>query len=78
MLIEKIMAEFPAAEQLAYQRILSGRTIFFDTESHRPLPQFSEVEILAALILAELQAREIGRTLKLSAEEKRIWDRRFS
>jgi hypothetical protein len=78
MFIEKILAEFPTAEELAYRRIFSDRTIFFDTKEHQPLPEFSEAEILAALIMAQVQAREIGQMLKLTAEEKRLWNRHFS
>jgi hypothetical protein len=77
MLIEKILAEFPAAKDLAYRRIFAGRTIFFDAHNRR-LREFSERLILAVLILAQIYAREVGQTLKLTTPEKRIWDRHFS
>jgi hypothetical protein len=78
MLIEKILAEFPAANDLAYQRIFAGKTIFFDTATHKPLAEFSNDLILASLIVAQVQAREIGENLRLTAEEQPLWDRHFS
>jgi hypothetical protein len=78
MLIEKILAEFPAANDLAYQRIFAGKTIFFDTATHKPLAEFPSDLVLASLIVAQAQAREIGRELRRTSEEKTFWDRHFS
>jgi hypothetical protein len=77
MLIEKILAEFPAAKDLAYQRIFAGHSIFFNARTHRLLPQFSEALVFAALILAHVFAREIGEELNFTVYEKRIWDSHF-
>jgi hypothetical protein len=75
--LEHLREKFPTAESLAFERIFAGRRIFFDTKNHQLLTGFSEPLVLAALMLGNIYAKEAGAALKLSAEEKRIWDRRF-
>ena len=74
----KIRANFPEAEQLAFERIFAdapGR-IFFNSSDHKP--RFHKLTIAAALYLAQKYAHKAGLALKLNRDEKKLIKRRFA
>jgi hypothetical protein len=76
---KRILARFPKAEELAFERIFSARkNTFFDAHSRTPTnPGYSEELILAGLWLANRWAQKAGFELDLSAEEKRLLKKTF-
>lgn len=73
----KILADYPDAEEQTWRRIYAGRTIFYDTKTHQPRPHFTENQILAYLIYGNALAADWGCNLRLSSEEKKLWQRHF-
>jgi hypothetical protein len=69
MFIKKILAEFPTANDLAFQRIFKGLR-FFDTKTHKAL--YAKDLIKAALYLAYRVAHRSGLTLYLSKDEEKL------
>ena len=74
---EKLRLEFPDAEDLAWRRIYAGRTIFYDTKTHRRLPDFNDHQVLTTLMFAMSLTADWGATLKMSIEERKLWSRHF-
>jgi hypothetical protein len=74
---QRLRLEFPEAEALAWDRIYAGRTIFFDTRTHRRLRGLSERQILTALIFARSLSADWGARLNFSTDEAQLWSRHF-
>lgn len=72
--LDQIRVRFPNADELAFDRIFArGHTIFFDTRRRRLLPQFTEPEVFAVLILAKTYVAQAGGILELTEAEERIF-----
>jgi hypothetical protein len=72
--LDILRERFPEAEGLAFDRIFArGHTIFFDTTNRRLLPQFTEPQVFAALILAKTYVAQAGAVLELTKAEERIF-----
>jgi hypothetical protein len=72
--LDLLRARFPNAEALAFDRIFArGHTIFFDTPRRRLLPQFTEEEVFAALLIAKTWIAQTGGILELTKIEERIF-----
>jgi hypothetical protein len=72
---ERLFIEDPEANQLAYERLRSPGTIFYDTHSHRLLEPYENREALVVhcLHLANIYSvKRYGRELALSGEEKKL------
>jgi hypothetical protein len=77
---ETARARYPEADELAERRIWAMRTIFFDTKTHKRLPEYADAPeqfFLGVLIVANARALELGVQLRLSSEERKIWNRAF-
>jgi hypothetical protein len=72
---EILCALYPEAPDLARDRLIIGRSVFFNNRSRKA--KYPEHLIFAALYLATLYAKEVGAKLSLSAAEKAVWQRRF-
>ena len=71
----KLLSEFPQSFEWAYQRLTSRGTIFFDTRTHRLLPEYQGQEVLIAQCLIAVvtyTSKRYGVTMKLSRDEKRL------
>ena len=69
-----LRALYPEAYELAVQRVLAGQTIFFDRLNRK---LFSDDLILVTLIIAHFYVAKHKLKLRLTQEEKRIWNQRF-
>ena len=73
--LDKLREEFPDAEDLAYRRFMSERSIFWEGRNRRRYPK---ALIFAALVLACSYALSAGRTLKLILKEQLILNEHFT
>lgn len=72
---EKLMSEFPKAHEWAYRRLLSRKTIFFDTRTHKLHAEFDGQDELVARSLVSAvtySAKRYGVGIRLSRDEKRL------
>lgn len=70
---ERIIAKFPKAEDLAWDRLfLTHKKTFFDPHSRKKInPDYSDELIFASLWLANYYAHQGGFKMDLAPEEKR-------
>jgi hypothetical protein len=70
-----LRAAYPEAEKLALERMVTDKTIFFDTKTHKAL--YPKPLIKVALFILESKAHKAGLSLLMTSEEQNILNTSF-